>query len=142
MVNIELVLDQLEIRSLIEQYSDAVNRRDSEAVGRLWADNGRWSVPEAEGFADISGRDAIKAAWEQLLDVFPVAFFLCVPANIVIDADVATTRSYGQELVKDKAGALSTAVGFYEDRFIRTHSGWLFGERVWHTICRYSPQQR
>ena len=128
--------DELEIRSVIENYADAVNRRDGAAIAALWTEDGRWSVPEAEVLADVRGVDNIRATWESLMASVPTAFFLCVPANIRVEGDTATARSYGTELVTDQAGATRYGVGFYADRFRRLEGRWRFSERVWTTINR------
>ena len=59
--------DELMIRKLIEDYSDAVNQRDGAAISALWAQDGRWSVPEYEGLADVRGVNAIRSTWESEL---------------------------------------------------------------------------
>lgn len=128
--------DELEIRVLIENYSDAVNQRDGAAIASLWAEDGRWSVPEAELLADVRGRETIRTTWEALMGSVPTAFFICVPANIRVSAESASARSYGTELVTDGAGTTRYGVGFYEDRFRKTGGRWLFVERVWTTINR------
>jgi len=137
----EIAADTNEIRILIERYADAVNRRDPAALTNLWADDGRWSVPESEALREVNGRTAIGQAWEGLMSLFPVAFFLCMPGHIAIDGDEAETRAYGQEVVRDQDGKLSTAVGYYDDRFIKRDGQWLFAAREWRTICRYQPQE-
>ena len=65
--------DELMIRKLIEDYSDAVNQRDGAAISALWAQDGRWSVPEYEGLADVRGVDAIRSTWESLICMGTVA---------------------------------------------------------------------
>ena len=130
------VKDELEIRSLIENYADAVNRRDGAAIAALWAEDGRWSVPEVEVLADVRGAQNIRATWEALMAAIPKAFFICMPAGIRVDGDEATARSYGTELVTDGEGATRYGCGFYADRFRRQDGRWRFTERVWTTIDR------
>ncbi len=128
--------DELMIRKLIEDYSDAVNQRDGAAISALWAQDGRWSVPEYEGLADVRGVNAIRSTWESLMAAVPTAFLICVPSRLQIDGDTASARSYGTELVTDGEGANRYGVGFYADRFVRQQDGWRFSERVWTTINR------
>lgn len=128
------VRDQLEIRALIENYSDACCRRDSASLMKLWAEDGRWSVPDMEGLENIEGKDAIKRTWEGAQDLFPFAFLICVPGDISITGEEATARVYTTEVLRDREGALRQAVGRYDDRFARRDGKWLFTERVWHAL--------
>ncbi len=128
------VRDQLEIRALIEHYSDACCRRDSDAILELWADDCRWSVPDMEGLESIEGKAAIKETWVGAQGLFPFAFLICVPGDITIDGDTATARSYTTEILKDLEGKVRQAVGRYDDRFGRRDGKWLFTERVWHML--------
>lgn len=128
--------DELEIRRLIEDYSDAVNQRDADLIESLWDADGRWSVPEVESLADIRGATNIRRVWEGMMSMVPVAFLVCVPAAIRIDGDMATARSYGTELVTDPEGVTRYGVGYYRDRFVRCVDGWRFAERVWCLISR------
>ena len=131
MANDRWVRDQLEIRSLIENYSDAVCQRDSAAITQLWADDCRWSVPDMQGLENVVGKAAIKATWEGAQKLFPLTFLICVPGNISIDGDSATARVYTSEVLKSASGELRNAVGRYDDRFQRIDGKWLFTERVW-----------
>ena len=101
--------DQLEIRSLIENYSDAVCRRDSEAIMSLWAEECRWSVPEMAGLENVVGKKAIKDTWEGAQKLFPFAFLLCVPGSITIAGDQASARVYTTEVLKSVDGSVRNA---------------------------------
>lgn len=123
--------DQLEIRCLIEDYSDAVMRRDSAAIMELWADDCRWGVLDMPGFENVRGKDAIRAAFEGAQALFPFVFLLCVPQHITIDGDSAFARTYTTETLKDQDGNVRKALGRYDDRFGRIDGQWRFTERVW-----------
>lgn len=126
--------DQLEIRSLIERYSDACCQRDSVALMALWADNCRWSVPDMAGLESIEGKAAIESTWKGAQALFPFAFLICVPGIIEIDGPVATARSYTSEILESQDGTVRQAVGRYDDRFGLRDGRWLFTERVWHML--------
>lgn len=128
------VRDQLEIRSLIENYSDACCQRDSTALMKLWADDCRWSVPDMPGLESVEGKEAIRATWEGAQDLFPFAFLICVPGDIAIDGEAATARVYTTEVLKDREGKVRQAVGRYDDKFARRNGKWLFTERVWYIL--------
>jgi ketosteroid isomerase-like protein len=128
------VRDQLEIRALIEHYSDACCRRDSAAILDLWAEDCLWSVPDMAGLERIEGKPAIKQMWEGAQQLFPFAFLICVPGDIKIDRETATARSYTTEVLKDQDGKLRQTVGRYDDKCGRRNGKWLFTERIWHML--------
>ena len=58
---IQTIKDELEIRNLAGRFSDAANRRDFAAFGKLWTTDGKWQVLEpfpfhAEGAANIQSK--------------------------------------------------------------------------------------
>ncbi|HLY56157.1 MAG TPA: nuclear transport factor 2 family protein [Stellaceae bacterium] len=122
--------DQLGIRELIERYSDACCVRDAEAIGALWAEDGRWGVsdmPELESH----GKAAILERWTQGQALFPFVFLLCIPGRIDIDGDTATARTYTTEILTAANGTGRKAAGRYDDRFTKASGRWLFAQRVW-----------
>jgi len=128
------VRDQLEIRSLIERYSDACCQRDSKALMELWADDCRWSVPDMEGLENVQGKQAIETTWKGAQALFPVSFVVCVPGIIEIDGDTAMARTYTTEVLESAEGEVRHAVGRYDDKFAKRDGRWLFVERVWHML--------
>ncbi len=125
------VRDQLEIRQLIENYFDAANRRNSDALMTLWADDCRWSVPDIPGLEDVRGKAAIKENFESAQKLFPVAFVVGMVGDIRIDGDSATARVYTTEVLETNEGSTRNAVGVYEDILQRIDGSWYFSERVW-----------
>ena len=128
--------DQIEIRSLIESYSDACCQRDPEALMALWSDDCRWSVPDMEGLENIAGKDAIRAMWVGAQALFPIVFLTCTPGAITILGSEAKARVFTSEVTKNCDGVVKQAVGRYDDRLIRHDGRWLFQERVWREIHR------
>jgi uncharacterized protein (TIGR02246 family) len=126
--------DQLEIRSLIENYSDAVMRRDSATIMTLWSDDCVWGVPDMPGYERVAGKAAIRQSFESAQALFPFCFLICVPGHIAIEGDRATARTYTTEILTDTGGATRRAVGRYEDEFARSDGRWLFTERIWYIL--------
>jgi hypothetical protein len=61
---------EIEIRTLIARYSDAVFRHDAHAFGLCFAAAGEWHA-----FGQIiRGRDAIVRFWVEVMQQFPVAW--------------------------------------------------------------------
>lgn len=125
--------DRLAIRERIESFGDAVFRRDTDAWISNWAEDGNWQVPPLG--IDLSGRPAIRAAWEQAMSAFAMVCFFAFPAAIEIDDDMATARSYVQEiLVAKDGGGVRKVVGTYNDTLVKRDGQWLFSRRVYSVL--------
>lgn len=125
--------DRLAIRERIESYSDAVFRHDADAWIANWAEDGVWHLP-ALGL-DLTGRPAIRAAWEQAMSAFAMAGFFAVPGAIEINGDMATARSYTQEiLVAKDGGGVRKIVGAYDDTLVKRDGQWLFTRRAYNVL--------
>ncbi len=125
--------DRLAIRERIEAYSDAVFRHDADAWIANWAEDGVWRLP-ALGI-DLTGRPAIRAAWEQAMSAFSLAGFFAAPGLIEVDGDTATARSYTQEiLVAKDGGAVRRIVGAYDDALVKRDGQWLFARRAYNVL--------
>ena len=132
------VEDRLAIRERIESYSDAVFRQDADAWIANWAEDGVWHLP-ALGL-DLTGRPAIRAAWEQAMSAFAVAGFFAVPGAIEINDDTATARSYTQEiLVAKDGGGARKIVGAYDDTLVKRDGQWLFTRRAYNVLHDEQP---
>ncbi len=128
------VQDQLEIRVLIERYSDAACRSDSQALMELWAEECRWSVPDMKGLENVTGKAAIRALWDGARDIYPFCFLVAQPGAIDIDGDDATARVYTTEVLRGADGVVRHAVGRYDDKLRRIDGIWLFTERIWYIL--------
>ncbi len=122
--------DRLAVRERIEAYSDAVFRHDAEAWIAGWAEDAVWRLP---GF-EVSGRAAIKAAWEGAMAGFTLAAFFATPGSIVVDGDRAKVRAYTQEILLLAAGGLRKIVGAYDDDLIKVGGVWLFASRAYEVL--------
>ena len=127
------VEDRLAIRERIESYSDAVFRHDADAWIANWAEDGVWHLP-ALGL-DLTGRPAIRAAWEQAMSAFAMAGFFAVPGAIEINDDMASARSYTQEiLVAKDGGGVRKIIGAYDDTLVKRDGQWLFARRSYNVL--------
>ncbi len=125
--------DRLAIRERIESYSDAVFRHDADAWIANWAEDGVWHLP-AIGI-DLTGRPAIRAAWEQAMSAYALAGFFAAPGAIEVNGDRATARSYTQEiLVAKDGGGVRKIVGAYDDTLVRRDGQWLFASRAYTVL--------
>jgi uncharacterized protein (TIGR02246 family) len=134
---IERLAIDAEIRDLAARFSDAVNRRDPDAFGDLFADDGVWEI--GEPFASrAAGRQNVTTMFKNLWA--PWDFFFQMTHSGVIDVaadrQTATARWEIQEIARTPDGSQSyDNVAMYYDRLVRTPDGsWRFAERRYHYV--------
>ena len=134
----EILLQRLEaeshIRRLIGLYCDAVNRRDADAAGALFAPDAAIRIAD---FPGISGAEAIREGMRQTFAHHAFLRQQCDVGLIDVDGDSARARLSVFE-ASHKAGeeGVSLIFGFYEDEYVRLAAGWRFWRR------RYTMQFR
>ena len=122
------------IRELLDDYCDAVNRRDAVAWGATWDEDSTWSLP-ALGIEDIKGRANIVANWKQAMGLFSFANMITQAGSIAVDGERATVRSYTSEvLVTVDGGKEQRPRGLYEDICVKRGGRWLFQSRTFHVL--------
>lgn len=127
--------DRLAIRELLEAYADAVTRRDPEAWGATWAEDGEWSLPDYPELGTTKGREAVVAMWIEAMKAYPGIMFEAWPGAIEIDGDRAVMRSYTAETY-DRDGETFRDRGLYEDTCVKVGGRWLFQSRSFRNIHR------
>ncbi len=131
---IQAIKDELAIRNLAGLFSDAANRRDFQAFGKLWTDDGQWRVLDpfpfhAEGAANIAQK------FEEMIGHFEMFAQMTHAGTVQIAGDTATGRWTVQEMVKGKDGTtFQNNVAMYDDRLQRVNGQWLFASRTYHYI--------
>ena len=70
--------DEQQIRDLEQQWAEAVEKRDLDAIVDLFAEDGRIMPPNAE---TAMGRDAVREAWQGILDL-PELDFSFAPTDV------------------------------------------------------------
>jgi ketosteroid isomerase-like protein len=134
----EALLARLEaesaIRHLVGCYCDAVNRRDADAAGLLFAQD--CAITIADGPERV-GRDAQTEGMRQTFAAFDFLRQQCDVGLIDVAGDTARARLSVFE-ASHRAGedTLSLIFGFYEDDYVRLAEGWRFQRR------RYALQFR
>ncbi len=124
--------DRLAIRERIETYSHAVFLKDADLWISNWAEDGVWNLPSVG--VEMTGRAKIRAAWEQAMSNYAMAGFFAVPGAIEVNGDTATARSYTQEVLLTKDGALRKIVGAYDDTLVKGNGTWLFARRSYTVL--------
>ena len=134
----ETLLQRLEaesqIRRLVALYCDAVNRRDADAAGALFAPDAEIRIAD---FPGISGAEAIREGMRQTFALHAFLRQQCDVGLIDVDGDGARARLSVFE-ASHRAGeeGMSLIFGFYEDEYVRLATGWRFWRR------RYTMQFR
>ena len=129
----DAVQDELAVRDLTARFTDAVNRREPAALGRLFAEDGEWRVPGLEGaVGPAQAADRI----EGLLTGFAHLVQLLHSGHVELAGDEATATWYLTESAADGAGTAFTFTGVYRDRLRRTPQGWRFARREFSFLHR------
>lgn len=127
--------DRLAIRELLETYADAITRRDPDAWGATWAEDGQWSLPDYPELGTTIGRPAIVAMWIEAMKAYPGIMFEAWPGSMEVTGDSATMRSYTSE-VYDRDGVTMRDRGVYEDICVKIGGRWYFSSRSFRNIHR------
>ncbi|MBU6266506.1 MAG: SgcJ/EcaC family oxidoreductase [Sphingomonadales bacterium] len=127
--------DRFAIRELLETYADAVTRRDPEAWGATWAEDGVWAMPDYPEFPTQQGRANIVALWVEAMKQYPGIMFEAWPGSIEVSGDSAVVRSYTSEIY-DQGDITMRDRGVYEDTCVKRDGRWLFRSRTFRNIHR------
>ena len=131
----DALADELEIRSLVARYADAVNTRDEAAWAATWAADGVW---ELMGRA-FEGRDAVVATWRGAMSTFEFVFQQVHSGFVELDGDAATGRWAMTELGRTAAGEPTLLLARYADEYVRGSEGWRFARRALSVVYHGAP---
>ncbi|KUJ34505.1 nuclear transport factor 2 family protein [Streptomyces sp. NPDC093228] len=134
MTDFRVIADRVEIEALRGEFTDAVMMRDYDHVASLFAPEGALRMPNIP--VELTGQAAIRA-WGERVPAF-VEFLVQTthPGVIRLDGDLASGRSYMQELGRGRDGRSEINYAIYHDRYQRTLAGWKFTERVYEVRYR------
>jgi len=126
------IADRIEIDDLLTRYATAVDTKD-------------WALYEscftADAFIDYSASGGIKGKlidvrqWlSEVMPVFAMTQHLVTNRDVKLDGDTATSRSYffNPLGLRDNKGGVTLYFdgGYYNDKLVRTESGWRISERI------------
>jgi uncharacterized protein (TIGR02246 family) len=116
--------DLAAIRALHDRYADAVNRRDADAWGALWAEDAVWELMGMR----VEGRAAIVGLWTQAMAGFAFVGFFSQPGAIRVSGAHAAGRIWTHEVLEGPEGE-RRPLGQYDDQYVQRDGEWLFAER-------------
>ena len=115
------------IRRLVGLYCDAVNRRDADAAGALFAPD--CSIRIADGPERI-GRDVQTEGMRQTFAAFAFLRQQCDVGLIDVVGDTARARlSVFEASHRTGEDGMSLIFGFYADEYVQLAEGWRFARR-------------
>jgi ketosteroid isomerase-like protein len=121
-------IDRLAIRSLIDTYTDALNRQDWGTMPGLFTADAVW---QASGPVELrfEGRDALVAALQGMIS--SLEFLLQNNSAVVIElsGDRARARVSLSELGRNRAGKGMSNFGMYLDDLVKSEGRWRFQRR-------------
>jgi ketosteroid isomerase-like protein len=124
----------LALRNLMARYIDAVNRTDADAWISTWAEDGSWNLLGNT----VTGRDNIRALWQQMMSGFEFALMLPSSCLFEVDGSRASGHWYLQEHTRDREGNTASVVSRYRDSYTRVDGQWLYLSRH-YDIIYYGP---
>ena len=131
-LTLQQISDRLEIEQLIVDYANAIDRRDFDALDRIFTPD---AYIDYRAVGGIDGRyPEIKAWLKPALDKFPSYSHLVGNIDIKVTGDTAGARTLCFNPMVVDLGTDQKQVMFlglwYTDKLIRTPEGWRMTERV------------
>lgn len=132
MLDLQTISDRLEIQQLHTDYAGAIDRKDWDALDRIFTPDAHIDYTAMGG---IKGAyPAIKAWLAETLRWFPHYYHLVSNQQLQIDGDRARSRIVCfNPMVLEPPGGRKTVMFFgfwYLDRLQRTPDGWRICERI------------
>jgi len=129
--------DSCDIKNLIYQYADYIDRGDLDSVAAMFSD-GKIIAAGADGeAADIVGAEAVHALYSGFTRLYPddgSPHTLHMTTNVITEvqpgATSASASSYAVVFQSVEDFPLQPVIGVrYYDKFARSEQGWRFAER-------------
>lgn len=127
---VETLLAESEIRQLLARYTDAIYRKDMDAVRDCWAGDGVWHAFGQR----TAGREEIIGWLTNLTAMFSLIWQTAHGVVLEIDGETATARVHIDEISVDQQDVRRFAMGIYHDRYSKIDGRWVFVERFWDLI--------
>jgi 3-phenylpropionate/cinnamic acid dioxygenase small subunit len=140
MLSLQELSDRAEIQDLLIDYSTAIDRRDYEALDKVFTHDAYVDLFEGGG---IAGSYPEVRAWLKLaMAPFPFSQHLLGNMSIKLSGDKATCRTacINPMIIKLDNGAMHTMfIGhWYNDELVRTDTGWRIARRTIEACYRHN----
>lgn len=112
-----------DIRRLADDYCWHADMHDVDGIVALFADDGVMDA-SAVGFGLIRGAAELRRFYEQIIPLHEYSQHLSGTHRIDVDGDEARGTAYYLMHGAVKGGDPISAAGYFEDRYVRTPSGW------------------
>lgn len=120
---------EFEIRQLHARYSDAVYRKDLDALPALFAEDAEWRV----GGQTRKGIDEIVGLMRGVFPQFQRIVMIFASPIVEVTENEVLSRAFANEQSRKADGSPFSAVGIYYDRFIEQNGHLVFKWRMFQT---------
>ena len=132
MMDIQEISDRLEIQQLLVDYANAIDRRDFDALDKVFTPDAYIDYRKMGG---VDGKyPEIKKWLKDALAPFPAYYHMVGNIEIKLNGGNATTRTACFNPMEVNLGEGKSQVMFlglwYVDKLVRTPEGWRMAERV------------
>jgi SnoaL-like domain len=119
--------DRIAIYELNAAYGDAVCRRDKDAFGDTWAEDGVWHLPWGE---PVHGREAIKTFWVEQIANYPFHNFTSYTGALTITGNRGKGRVWTSERVENVKRVGGVVTGRYDDEYVKIDGRWYYASKT------------
>lgn len=132
MMDLQEISDRLEIQQLLVDYANAIDRRDFDALDKIFTPDAYIDYRKMGG---VDGKyPEIKKWLKDALAPFPAYYHMVGNMDIKLQGDEAITRTACFNPMEVNLGEAKSQVMFlglwYVDKLVRTPEGWRMSERV------------
>lgn len=120
------VADELAVRALTAEYTDAINRMAVAEAIHTYAVDSTFTMMDRP---TVAGRDAIAAVLQATVERYEMIVQLVHSGVVQVDGDRARARWQITELQFRTDGSRRFVIGRYEDELARLPDGWRFTAR-------------
>lgn len=131
MLELQEISDRLEIQDLLARYTQAIDRRDWEALDGIFTPDAHIDYTAMGG--EAGGPAEIKAFLARVMPMFESTQHLLGSSVVDIAGDTATARTICHNPMVLRGGDdphLLVCGLWYRDKLVRTPAGWRIAERV------------
>jgi hypothetical protein len=127
--------DELEIRSLVDRYCDAVNRRATADWRATWQPDASWELFGRP----MEGLDVLTKTFEGAIAMLRFVVQTAANGVIALDGDRATGRWMMSEWSESEPLGRLLLMFIYHDEYTRSPAGWRFQSRRMQLVYQGPP---